>query len=163
MLEELSKHFEIIVFTASHRDYAEKVIELLDPNREIISHSLFREHCLLTKQGIYIKDLRIINRKPKEMIIVDNALYSYGHQLANGVPIIPFYNFKEDSELLMLSEYLMSLKEEEDVRVVNNQVFKYDLMLEADNINDCFLSMFNPGKLKRGSSTKRKPSVAPKI
>lgn len=94
-----------------------------------------------------------------DMILVDNALYSYGLQLQNGVPIIPYYNCKEDAELLILSEYLMSLKDEPDVRPVNNQVFLYDIMLEAENITECFLSMFNQGKYKRGSSAKRKPSV----
>lgn len=97
------------------------------------------------------------------MVLVDNALYSYGLQLANGVPIIPYYNCKEDAELLILSEYLMSLKDESDIREVNNAVFKYDCMLEADNITNCFLSMFNSQKNKRGSSaSKRNPSVSSK-
>lgn len=158
ILESLSKDFEIIVFTASHKGYADKVIDILDPEGLYVSHRLFREHCFQSKQGVYVKDLRIINRKMCDMILVDNALYSYGLQLQNGVPIIPYYNCKEDAELLILSEYLMSLKDEPDVRPVNNQVFLYDVMLEAENITECFVSMFNPNKNKRGSSAKRNPS-----
>ena len=161
MLRDLSKHFEIIVFTASHRGYADKVIDILDPDTEWVSHRLFRENCFQSRQGVYVKDLRVINRKIKDMVIVDNALYSYGLQLENGVPIIPFYNCKEDAELLMLQEYLLSLRDEEDVREVNKEVFKYDCLKEAENLSACFLLMFSSHKPKRGSSAanKRPPSV----
>jgi len=37
------------------------------------------------------------------MVLVDNAVYSFGYQLENGIPIIPFYDDKEDEELLHLS------------------------------------------------------------
>jgi CTD small phosphatase-like protein 2 len=41
---------------------------------------------------MYVKDLRIINRAMADMILVDNAAYSYNYQLDNGVPILPFYH-----------------------------------------------------------------------
>jgi CTD small phosphatase-like protein 2 len=50
---------------------------------------------------MYIKDLRIINRSMADMILVDNAAYSYNFQLDNGVPILPFYH-GEDFELMAL-------------------------------------------------------------
>jgi CTD small phosphatase-like protein 2 len=162
-LENLSKYFEIIIFTASHQGYADRVIDILDPQGDLVSHRLFRNHCFQSKQGVYVKDLRIINRKMEDMILVDNALYSYGLQLANGVPIIPFYNCKEDAELLILSEYLMSLRDEPDVREINNSVFRYDCLLEADNLTNCFIAMFNHQKNKRGTSaSKRNTSIGSK-
>ena len=40
-----------------------------------------------------MKDLRIIaNRSLKDMVIVDNAVYSFAFQLDNGIPIVPFYS-----------------------------------------------------------------------
>jgi len=42
----------------------------------------------------------------KDLLIVDNAVYSFGFQLENGIPIIPFYEDKEDEELLHLTQYL---------------------------------------------------------
>lgn len=48
-----------------------------------------------TEEGVYIKDLRIIkNRNLKDMVIIDNAVYSFGFQLDNGIPILPFYDDK---------------------------------------------------------------------
>lgn len=44
ILNDLSKHFEVIVFTASHSCYANPVIEYLDENG-IITAKLYRENC----------------------------------------------------------------------------------------------------------------------
>jgi CTD small phosphatase-like protein 2 len=46
------------------------------------------------------------NRNLEDLLIVDNAVYSFGYQLENGIPIIPFYEDKEDEELLHLIQYL---------------------------------------------------------
>lgn len=63
-----------------------------------------------TEEGVYIKDLRIIkNRNLKDMVIIDNAVYSFGFQLDNGIPILPFYDDKQDEELLHLIYYLKCL------------------------------------------------------
>ena len=59
LLKNLSNDFEIIVFTASHSCYANKVLNYLDPDNIYISHRLFRESCFMTSGGMYIKDLRI--------------------------------------------------------------------------------------------------------
>jgi len=46
MLSELSKYFEIIVFTASHACYASKVIEYLDPHQQMVDFVLSRDNCV---------------------------------------------------------------------------------------------------------------------
>lgn len=103
VLESLAKHFELVVFTASHSCYANVVIDHLDPNKNLISHRLFREHCFETESGMYIKDLRVIrNRDLSQVVLVDNAAYSYFLQLDNGIPIVPFFNSRKDCELLSL-------------------------------------------------------------
>jgi CTD small phosphatase-like protein 2 len=54
---------------------------------------------------VYVKDLRIFepSRRLEDIVIVDNAVYSFGYQLENGIPIIPFYDDKKDEELLHLT------------------------------------------------------------
>lgn len=42
ILKNLSKNFEIIVFTASHSCYANVVLDKLDPDGRYIQHRLFR-------------------------------------------------------------------------------------------------------------------------
>jgi len=59
---------------------------------------------------IYIKDLRVINNRDlSNVLLVDNSTYSFGFQLANGIPIIPFYSEAEDQELVHLASYALSL------------------------------------------------------
>ena len=53
-----------------------------------------------------MKDLRIINRNLEDMVLVDNAAYSYELQIDNGVPIIPYYKGDKDNELRGLEIYL---------------------------------------------------------
>jgi CTD small phosphatase-like protein 2 len=55
------------------------VLDYLDPTHELIEHRLYRESCIDTEEGVYIKDLRIIkNRRLEDIVIVDNAVYSFG-------------------------------------------------------------------------------------
>lgn len=70
-----------------------------------------------TKEGYYVKDLRIFkNRDMKDMVIVDNSVYSFAFQIENGIPIIPYYSDKEDEEMLHLIYYLNCLVQADDVR-----------------------------------------------
>ena len=62
ILQRLSKHFDIILFTASSQAYADPILNHIDPEN-VIQHRLYREHCTLIKNQIFVKDLRILNRK----------------------------------------------------------------------------------------------------
>ena len=42
VLEELRKDCEIIVFTASHKDYMNPILDYMDPNGELIDYRLHR-------------------------------------------------------------------------------------------------------------------------
>lgn len=59
-MRKANENYQVVVFTASHRAYADVVLDLLDPKRELIAMRLYRDHCIRTEEGIYIKDLRII-------------------------------------------------------------------------------------------------------
>jgi len=52
---------QIVVFTASQRVYADRLLDLLDPKKTYIHHRLFRDSCLCV-QGNFIKDLEVTNR-----------------------------------------------------------------------------------------------------
>ena len=119
MLKELSEIFEIIVFTASNFTYANAVLDVLD--------RLYRKHCILSQDKLYIKDLRILkDRELKNIALVDNTVISYSGQLANGVPIIPYFNNKKDDQLKKLTIYLKRFVSE-DIRSLNRRTFKLHL------------------------------------
>ena len=62
------------------------------------------------------------------MVIVDNAVYSFGFQLDNGVPIIPFYDNKKDEELHHLIFYMKCLSTMADMRDQNKQAFQLSIL-----------------------------------
>lgn len=109
-LKLLSNFFEVVIFTASHSCYANSILNLLDPNHEYITFRLFRESCIEIEEGIFVKDLRIFgNRNLDELMIVDNACYSYAFQLSNGIPMAPYFFGEKDNQLLELTGFLLSL------------------------------------------------------
>ena len=122
-LKELAEYYELIVFTASHPYYADRVIDLLDPDKKIFSKRLFRSSCIRTDINIFIKDLRILNCDLKSTLIVDNSILSFAFQLDNGIPIIPFYDNKEDKIFPKIKDYIISLKDMDDVRIANRKTF----------------------------------------
>ncbi len=79
ILECSNKYFEVCVFTASNKEYADTILDYIDPTGTLIQHRFYRESCIKTTDNVYIKDLRIFrNVHLKDIIIVDNAVYSFG-------------------------------------------------------------------------------------
>lgn len=50
-------------------------------------------------KSVHVKDLRVLcaDRSLKDMVLIDNAAYSFGYQIDNGIPIIPYYDNKNDT------------------------------------------------------------------
>lgn len=71
-----------------------------------------------------MKDLRVLGRDLKDVIIVDNTPYAFAAQLENGYPVVPYYDDRDDRELVKLVRYLREIKDVEDIRVVNRERFK---------------------------------------
>ncbi|OMJ84063.1 hypothetical protein SteCoe_14874 [Stentor coeruleus] len=122
-LREVNKDFEVFVFTASHPCYANVVLDYLDPNKELIHQRFFRDSCV-NMGGVFIKDLRIFaNRSLKDLIIVDNAAYSFAYQIDNGIPIVSWHDDVYDKELYNLIDYVKILAKTDDIRDVNEKTF----------------------------------------
>lgn len=75
-LKAANELFQVIVFTASHKWYADTVLDFLDPTGELIQYRLYRDSWYKTEDNVYIKDLRIIrNRELKDMVIGKLSTY----------------------------------------------------------------------------------------
>jgi Dullard-like phosphatase family protein len=123
-LKEMSYLYEILVFTASLAEYAEPLLEILDKNK-IIKYKLNRSHCLFY-QGTYIKDLKVINRNIKDLIIIDNNPASYVLNQENGIPILSWFDNPNDRELMRLVPLLKYLSKVSDVRSIIKQIIDKD-------------------------------------
>lgn len=116
-LEKLCTMYEIIVFTAGQQNYADPILDYLDPNKKIFKRRLYRTDCIQLS-NFFIKDLDIILDRDKEkMIIVDNSIVSFAFDLDNGVPINSFFGVEpDDRELLFLFSFLEEIHTAKDVR-----------------------------------------------
>ncbi len=120
-LKKLKEHYEIVLFTAGFQGYADAIIDYIDPKGKIFDYRLYRQHCLsYCNDAVMLKDLRIIkNRNLKDVVLVDNSAISFLTQIDNGIPILSYYDKKDDNEFLELTQYLLSIKDKHDLRETN--------------------------------------------
>lgn len=139
-LESVSHLFEIVIFTASQKVYADRLLNYIDPECRYISHRLFREACVFV-EGNFLKDLTVLDRDLKRAVLVDNSPHAYGYQFDNGIPIESWFDDPEDTELLKLSSFLRRIVDCEDVRPIIHEHFKtYQLVRNAKLGYDVSLS-----------------------
>ena len=74
--------------------------------------------------------------------MIDNACYSYGYQIENGVPIIPYYDNKKDNELINLKYFLKNLVDK-DIRETNRNTFKFHLYTDFEPPEIILEKLFN--------------------
>ena len=89
--------YELILFTASTKFYADLVVDQIDPDKKI-KYRLYRESCS-NLGGSHVKDLSKIGRDLSKTIIVDNSSVAYLYQPYNAIAITSWYDDKDDTEL----------------------------------------------------------------
>ena len=109
ILHNLSKYheFELGVFTASEKEYADKIIKILDPEDKIFSLRYYRHHCENTEK-YFTKNLSALKYLSlTHTVLIDNSPFSYLHQPENAIPVLPFLYEKDDDQLKKLEQFLI--------------------------------------------------------
>ncbi|CAM9136507.1 unnamed protein product [Chrysoparadoxa australica] len=135
LLKKLAKDFEVIVFTAAVREYAEAILRIIDPTHAV-SHLLSRESCI-DIGGVMVKDLNCLNRPLESSVLVDNNLCCMALFLGNGIPVKEWQgDDPNDSELGQLLKFAkQELLHASDVRSVLAKRYKLEhIMINADRL-----------------------------
>lgn len=132
-LKRVAELFEVVVFTASQQIYAEQLLDIVDPQKRLVKHRIYRDSCLLW-EGNYLKDLTVLGRDLAHTLIVDNSPQAFGFQLENGVPIESWYDDDDDSELLKLLPFLEEVAKAEDVRPLIDTRYRLKDLVDATPI-----------------------------
>jgi len=140
-LTEMTKHYEIVLYTASQSIYATPILNQLDPNNHI-HHRLFRESCIVTNGG-FIKDLSRLGRDLAGVIIVDNSPACYALQPENGIPISTWTEDPNDLMLSQLTSFLKLLATVDDVREYLMWLITDDNIDYIDALNELKSSLEN--------------------
>ncbi|CAD8091996.1 unnamed protein product [Paramecium primaurelia] len=118
-IDELNNFYDIILWTASLKEYAMPVMDYIDPDKKAIER-LFRESCTIIKGGL-TKDLNKLGRDLKDIVIVDNSILSFALNSDNGFQIKDFFYDTQDRELEQILPFLVWISQLPDVRPVSLQ------------------------------------------
>lgn len=136
-LVNMSNHFDLVVYTASEREYALAIVNFIDPQRKFILDVFHRDSCLQTKKGFVVKDLSVIlPGELQKIVLVDNSSHCFAPQLSNGIPITSFTYDQEDRELLHLQDFLLQLRWAEDIPSYLRKAFKLHLYESHHRLED---------------------------
>ena len=149
--------FEVVIFTASMQEYANPILDEIDAEKKI-KYRLYRDHCIKIDKDKYIKNLNLLGRDLKNVIIIDNNPTSYILNVSNGLPISSWESCQSDNELIKLIPLLQFLSKNNvtDVRpiiqrIVKNNEINYNIVNKIINYKKESLPM----KLKDTISNSR--------
>ena len=125
-LELSSKYFDIAIFTASCKDYADVILNHLDPENKIFKYRFYRESCVIYK-NLYLKFLEIFKTPLKDCIIIENSMFSFAYNLNNGILVTSYYDDKDDQDLLSLMEFMeTALVKSSNVMEILENTFEFN-------------------------------------
>lgn len=133
-ISELKPLYQIVVLTASTSDYADTILNYIDPDRHLFEARFYRENWVKTSDEIYLKDLSIFTKfwSLKDIILVDNSAHWLAPQLNNGYLIKSFHNDKNDRELIYLMKFLKTIYHAKDVRKTLKTTFVLERIMDEE-------------------------------
>ena len=126
ILKKLKKNFEIVLFTAGLKEYADTVINIIESKiGKIFDCKFYRENMSVNDNKIF-KNISNIGRDLKKIIIIDNNNENFGNNFNNGIKIKDYFgnnifnieNNNKDNKLKLL--YLLLKKIYKDYNNNNN-------------------------------------------
>ncbi|KAI3856504.1 hypothetical protein MKW92_025939, partial [Papaver armeniacum] len=123
-LARVSELFNLVIFTASSKVYADTVLDFLDPQRKFIVGRYYLDSVVFHVDG-KVKDLTIFGVDLAKIILVDNRPTNFRWQKDNGIPIESWYSDQQDEELSALLPFLERLACADDVRPIIAQRFSH--------------------------------------
>lgn len=115
-LDQVTDKFETHVFTAAMEIYAKPVLDTLDPSRTKFAKRWYRDSCVQTKEGAFVKNLGVLQKNEARLVLVDNNPLSFLANPSNGILVKSFYNDAADKTLLSVMQLLDELDSQQDVR-----------------------------------------------
>jgi Dullard-like phosphatase family protein len=117
-LAHASQFYEVVIFSSALQSYADPIVRPFFESG-YVHHMLCRENTKYVN-GKYVKDLSYLNRDLRHVVILDTNPDSYSHQPLNAVPVKPWRDDADDTELIDLVPFIEAIVREDvhDVREV---------------------------------------------
>jgi TFIIF-interacting CTD phosphatase-like protein len=118
LIRKLYHFFEIDIFTAAIKRYADNIVDKLDPNDEYINYRFYREHCIYEGTKT-VKKLVRMGRELNKIIFVDNIKYNAKYNMDNLYHVSSWKDDVYDEEMIKLQDLL--------IEIIVNGNFKDDI------------------------------------
>ena len=118
LIRKLYHFFEIDIFTAAIKRYADNIVNKLDPNDTYINYRFYREHCIYEGTKT-VKKLIRIGRELNKIIFVDNIKYNAKYNMDNLYHVSSWKDDVYDEEMVKLQDLLID--------IIVNGTFKDDI------------------------------------
>ena len=115
-LNIVCRWFNVVVFTAGEKPYADAILNVIDPRCQIRKR-FYKENCQLV-DGSYVKRIETVNCELGNTMLLDNNPECYRMDKSNAISITSWYGDDKDKELNNLIPFLDLMRTVEDVRSV---------------------------------------------
>lgn len=105
LLKELYSYYEIDIFTAALKHYADNIINKLDKDNIYISYRLYRCHCTY-EDGKSVKKLSLIGRDLNKIVFVDDLKRNAKYNMKNLALVSKWIDNVYDKEIINLKNKL---------------------------------------------------------
>ena len=118
-LRKVSRWYDVCLFTASVRSYAEQVVANIDPRQKVFRAKHYRDSCRVSATGHATKDLGAVGYDLSRTVLLDDSGDLATCDRANVLPLPPWSGDDAfDEELLNVLPVLHALRYVADVRSV---------------------------------------------
>lgn len=155
-LKENDEFFEPVIYTSGLKPYTQRILNILDPEREVFKYHLYQSACYIFEVKeenllFLIKDIsRFRNRNIKRSILLDSKAQNYMMTPENCIPISEYtaesvdpkqlegyagnVDPEKDTFLMQLVNELDEYKDLEDVRPVIHKKYNIRQLLKNSKL-----------------------------
>ena len=114
-LNKMKTLYELVLFSFGTKEYVYNILNVIEKNEKIFEYVLYRQHATYEK-GEYVKNLALLGRDLKKIIIVDDIPHVFKMQKSNGIRIKAFYGdiISDRNTLKLLGKILERIRFEAD-------------------------------------------------
>ena len=124
-LHDMKILFELVIFTSGTPEYVDPIVKIIEKEEKYFDYILYRQHITKDENGDNIKNLNLIGRDLKNVIIIDDIAQYFKLQKENGICIRPFCG--------------NNLADRKTLKILNNVLKK--IRLDADETKDIRISL----------------------
>lgn len=131
-LESVAKSYDLACWSSATEDYLQIIMNQIISEKTKLLFCWDRSRCtrrmdFVMQEEFFLKDLRKIKRLGYDLsrvLILEDEPRKVFRNYGNAVYVRPFFGQRDDSELLKLASYLLSIKDIENFRAVDKRAWR---------------------------------------